>query len=64
MTKMMIHEAKEKLESEDYSNEDLLILLEYYSESKNDSWRKPEERESSRIYLLALKSMILDRMNK
>ena len=58
---MNIMEKINELEKENYSNEDLLILFEYYIEESNKEYR---DKENARYYFLALKKMILGRMAK
>lgn len=59
---MTIREAKQQLESENYTVEDLLTLYKYYIESSRDSWRSSEDIENARIRSLAIEQIILSRV--
>lgn len=54
----------EELDSENYSNEELLILFEFYAKASEDEGYSKDMQEISRISVIALKRIILNRMVK
>jgi len=54
----------EELDSENYSNEELLILFEFYAKASEDKGYSKDMQEICMISVIALKRIILNRMVK